>query len=316
MKNLSISKKLIIGFGTILVMILITIGMSFYSISGISEQINSYSKYTLPNSTSIWMIRRNTVSVQRDIASALMEIDTKKITKWMDTASEDSETLLSEIDAYAGNQRDTSRDDDIAKIREMFNSAAKIRLEIAAVMKTPTESNMKLAKEKFENEYVPIMNQVTEILVKFTTTADERALIQEKDASASVQFAFIILTLCGVTAVILSIILAIIIRKSILTPVNEIVDAYDEIAKGNMKKEIKYESRDELSKMAALIQKTNMMQSVILADVIDKFTKISHGDLRLKVDLEYPGDYIVLKETIEDTVFTLNNTMLNINMAA
>ncbi|WP_170313492.1 HAMP domain-containing methyl-accepting chemotaxis protein [Lacrimispora amygdalina] len=316
MKNLSISKKLIIGFGAILVMLLITIGMSIYSINGINEQIHSYAQYTLPNTENIWMIRRNTVSVQRDLVSALAETDTQKIGKWLDSAQQDSAALLSELEQYAGNQRDTSRDANIATLRELLGKAGDARREIEKLLQSPTDANVLLAKEKYEGTYVPFMDQASEILVDFTTTADARAAAQEQDAEAAVQLAWIILALCGVAAVVLSVVLMMIIRKSILTPVNEIVDAYGEIAKGNMKTEIRYESRDELGQMVTLIQKTNAMQNKIVEDVIDKFTKISHGDLRLRVDLEYPGDFAILKQTIEDTVSTLNGTMLNINTAA
>ena len=145
MKNLSISKKLIVGFGTILFMLLISIAISIFSISGINKQVNSYVKYTLPNSTSIWVIRRNTVATQRDVASALAETDTKQIAKWFDSAQQDSTELLNELEKYAGNQRDTSRDANIAELRELFNKAGKVRQEIAALMQNPIEANMRLA---------------------------------------------------------------------------------------------------------------------------------------------------------------------------
>lgn len=178
MKNLSISKKLIVGFGAILAMLLITIGVAVYSINGINGQVQSYAKYTLPNSTSIWMIRRNTVSVQRNLASALAETDTQKIPKWIDAAKQDSTELLNELEKYAGNQRDTSRDAHIAELRELFNEAAKVRQEVAELMQNPTEVNMGLAREKYAYNYLPYMDQAAEILVGFTKTADERALQQ------------------------------------------------------------------------------------------------------------------------------------------
>ncbi|NNJ33191.1 methyl-accepting chemotaxis protein [Lacrimispora defluvii] len=316
MKNLSISKKLIVGFGAILVMLLIAIGVAIFSISNINGQIQSYAKYTLPNSTSIWILRRNDVSIQRDISRALNETDSQKIAELFATAQTDCDTRMSELDKYAANQRDTSRDAHIAELRELWAESGKIRLQIAELMENPTEANVQKAKEMFDNNYVPVANQAAEILVGFTTTADARAVRQEQDATASVQFALVSLIVCGIVAVALSVLLTGIIRRSILAPVNEIVGAYGEISKGNMKTAINYQSRDELGQMAALIQKTNAMQSTIVGDVIDKFTKISHGDLRLRVDLDYPGDYAVLKQTIEDTVSTLNNTMLQINSAA
>lgn len=316
MKNLSISRKLITGFGTILVMLLITIGVAILSVNRINEQIHSYAKYTLPNSTSIWVLRRNDVSIQRDMYRALNETDSSKITELFEKAQQDCDSRMSELDKYAANQRDTSRDDQIAQLRELWTESGQIRMKIAELAKSHTEANVQQAKAMLENSYLPIADQATEILVGFTTTADERAVRQEQDAVATVQFALIALTVCGAVAVVLAVLMTVIIRKSILTPVNEIVGAYGEIAKGNMKTAIKYESRDELGQMTKLIQQTNAMQGAIVEDVIDKFAKISHGDLQLRVDLDYPGDFAVLKREIEDTVSALNNTMHNINTAA
>lgn len=316
MKNLSISKKLIVGFGAILVMLLITIGLAIISISNINDQINSYAKYTLPNSTSIWVLRRNDVSIQRDISRALSETDSQKIKELFATAQTDYIARMNELDKYADNQRDTSRDAQIAELRKLWEEVRSIRVQISELMENPTEANIQKAKDMFDDQYVPVANQATEILVGFTTTADARAAQQEQDAEASVRFALVSLIVCGLVAVALSVLLIGIIRRSILAPVNEIVGAYGEISNGNMKTAINYQSRDELGQMAALIQKTNAMQSTIMGDIIEKFTKISHGDLRLSMDLDYPGDFALLKQTIEETAFNLNETMLHINTAA
>ncbi|NLT57596.1 MAG: hypothetical protein GXX99_01370 [Clostridiales bacterium] len=235
MKNLSISKKLIVGFGAILIMILFIIGMSVYSIGGINEQIQSYAKYTLPNSTSIWVIRRDTVSIQRDMASAMAETDPGQIEKWLNLAHEDSASLLGELDNYEGNQRDDSRSTQLAELRELFARSKNARLEITELMKDPTEDHLRQAKERFERDYVPVMDQAVDILIDFTKTAEARALQQEQDAMASVRLAWIILGACGVGATVLSVLMTLVIRRSILTPVNVIVDAYEEIAKGNMR---------------------------------------------------------------------------------
>ena len=68
---MTISKKLILGFGIILALMLITIGISIYSINGINEEIENYARYTLPNSASIWKIRADEISCQRYMAQAL-----------------------------------------------------------------------------------------------------------------------------------------------------------------------------------------------------------------------------------------------------
>lgn len=316
MKNLSISKKLITGFGVILIMMVLTIASSIYSINGVDAEIHRYSQYTLPNSTSIWIIRRDVVSTERYVAEALGQTDTNAIAASFDLAQQDSTALSNELEKYAENQSDTSRDEKIAELRDLFSDAGHIRQDMSKTMQNPTQENIELVQKMYSESYLPTMDKANEILIGFSNTAEERVIQQELDAQASVQLAWIILMLCGVISVVLTVVMVLVIRRSILAPVKEIVDVYDEISKGNLKAEIKYESRDELGQMANLIQKTNGLQSAIIGDMIEKLTKISQGDLRLHMDMDYPGDYAILKSTIEITIFNLNNTMDIINNSA
>ena len=49
MKNFSINKKLLTGFGSILAMLLLIVVLALLSVRGINQQIKSYAQYTLPN---------------------------------------------------------------------------------------------------------------------------------------------------------------------------------------------------------------------------------------------------------------------------
>ena len=115
---------------------------------------------------------------------------------------------------------------------------------------------------------------------------------------------------------LLTILVVLLVRRSILNPIREIVRVYGEMAEGKIGAEIQYESRDEIGQMAKLIRKTNTMESRILRDVIGKFTRIAQGDLHIRVDLDYPGDYAALKKAIVDTASAVNRTMQIIDSAA
>lgn len=316
MKNMTISKKLILGFGIILVMLALTIGISIYSLKGIEDEIDNYGKYTLPNSVDILQVEMGFVSVQRYIAEAIGEPDVNKAITLFDKAQKEATILLTRLERYSANQRDSTRDDDIKKVQNDLAKAGILRKEIAELIKNPEDDSIYMARQKFNENYLPILNKSMSVLDDFKSTSDARAAQQDKDAKDAVRFALLVLIACGSVTVLLTIVMIIIIRGSILTPVKEIGKVYEKISKGNMNTAINYESKDELGQMAKLIQKTNQMQNLIIGDVIDKFTKISQGDLRLKVDLDYPGDYGILKETIENTVSALNHTMQIIDTAA
>lgn len=316
MKNLSVSKKLIVGFGIVLVLMLLSIMVSLFNINNVSQQVELYGKYTLPNNTSVWIIRRDMVSAQRYLVSAFTEKDTKSIERLLERAAEDGKNALAELDKYAANQRNTDRDEKIKEVEELLQQAGSIRIQIAELLNDPTETNLNVAYAMFQDQYVPPFDQAAEILSEFADTANARAIQQRIDSQNIVKLAWLLLIFCVVISFLLTVVVIMAIRKSILNPITKIVDVFEEISKGNMKAEIEYESRDEMGQMAKLIQRTNMLQGTILRDVIEKFTKISKGDLQIQVDLDYPGDFAVLRETIENTVSTLNYTMRTINTAA
>jgi methyl-accepting chemotaxis protein len=51
------------------------------------------------------------------------------------------------------------------------------------------------------------------------------------------------------------------------------------------------------------------MQSTILRDVIHKFSLIAQGDMRIKVEMDYPGDFAALKTAMQTTADNLNETL-------
>lgn len=117
-------------------------------------------------------------------------------------------------------------------------------------------------------------------------------------------------------AAVLSILIVAAIGRSILAPVRDIERVYREIAKGNLRAKLEYDSRDELGNLERVIQQSMDMQNNLVQDVIDKFTRISRGDMQWQIDLDYPGDYQQLKQAIENTAAGLNQTLSSIHTAA
>ncbi|MGF7141865.1 methyl-accepting chemotaxis protein [Anaerotaenia torta] len=126
----------------------------------------------------------------------------------------------------------------------------------------------------------------------------------------------IIQILLIILVLVISVVIALLVMRLTIRPIKKIAEAFEGIAQGNLKTSIQYHSRDEMGRMAGLINETMRGQSLIIEDLIDKFIKISQGDLQIQVDVEYPGDFAVLKETIDATVSALNETMYIIHAAA
>ncbi len=316
MKNMTISKKLILGFGAVLALMVLSAALSLYGIGAIGNQLTLYTEYTMPNSVSVWTMRRGMVAVERDILEASISEDIKSISEALDRTKADEQSLRETLDAYAGSQRDDAQSEQIRELQSLLDQSVEIRKKISPLLGTPSMLNRQKAGDLYFDQYLPLMDQMTDIFMDFSDSAAQQAAQQAAQAQSTATLAWIMLGASAAVSLVVTILIVKSIRKSIMAPVSEIATAYREMAGGSLNAKISYEGRDELGQMAALIQETNQMQSALVGDVIEKLTKISQGDLRLQVDLDYPGDYALLKQTIENTISALNDTMKNINTAA
>lgn len=316
MKNLSLSMKLLIGFGIVLVLMVLSTLLSFYCINDIGTQVELYGVYTLPNNTSLWTIRRDIVSAQRYLARAFIEKNPSMVEEMLVQAQEDGKAALAQLDFYAANQRNTSRDQQIKELRTTLERITAVRSEISVLLKNPTEENLQQAYGLFVEQYSKGFEDAVDILIAFTETANQRAEDQRTESEHAQRLAWILLSVFAVGSIGVTLVVSFAIRRSILNPIQEIQRVYGEMAKGNMNVTIDYQSRDEMGKMASDIKRTNALLSAYIADISEKLEQISHGDMRIDVEMDYIGDFAVIKQAMQETAASLNQTLSTISVAA
>lgn len=316
MKNLSISKKLIAGFGAVLCLMMLTSALFFFSIRRIDTQVTYYSKYTTPNLMQTWSMRHDLVDVEKHILEAFNSEDSKSVQEHLDIANKGRDSIMTTLEEYANTQRNHERDEKIEKFKSLLEEGAPIRQEIEDLLLTMTESDKEKASDLFYNEYLPIYDQEEQIMSELSDSSRMRSEQQSKASHAAVIMASVILAAATLLSFVLTVFVITLIRKSILVPVTEIMKAYREISAGRLDAEIAYESQDELGQMVEMIRGSNKLQSAILEDVIQKFTSIAKGDLRIRIDMDYPGTFHMLKEAFMDMVESLSTTMSTIGIAA
>lgn len=316
MKNLSISGKLILGFGTVLALMIFTSIVSINRITKISEQTELYSRYMVPGLQHMYKMLVDMRAASQHILNAIVEEDQAVANELLKEASEWGEDCSKELDAFANNQRNNELDADIAQIYTIIHEASEARNKILELLDNKNEVNNAKALEIYLREYDPAVERVTDILESFEEVANERARVQDETVDSIIESTWIVVIGSMIISVVLTLVLTFVIRRSILVPVKEIVRVYDELSKGNVQVQVTYESRDELGKMAESIRKTNALHASYIKDISEKLELISQGDMRIDMELDYVGDFAQIKKAIENTVNALNNTLHTINTAA
>lgn len=316
LKNLTIGKKLRAGFSIVLALMILSSLLSLISITTIGNQVELYGQYTVPNNTYLTNIRVNMQNVLFNLLEAITEEDPGYVKAALDDADVKAKIVAENLEAFKSNRRDNSDAEELERLTIAISDSAAIRKQIVELTLTDSKEDRGKALRMFWDEYRPTLNVAIDILNEYDVIANEQATKQNSTSAFIMNISWFILLGCGIASIVLTIFVIKTTTRSILNPVDEIMKLYEEVAKGNMNEEIKYESSDEMGQLAKLIQKSNEMMSDILKDVSEKFNRIADGDLSVTVDMEYPGDFKILKETISNTVSTLNQTMHIINATA
>ncbi|MEA4973645.1 MAG: methyl-accepting chemotaxis protein [Candidatus Metalachnospira sp.] len=311
-KKLSISSKIIVGFGIVLILMISSAGLFIYNINSVEKQVEIYEYEIIPNDDCIWSIRESLVSQQRYLARALSSTDAQEIKALIDSAEADAVVAAGALDKYEQNQHDSQHADEIAQLKSFMEKNSSYLDEISKILSVRTEQNVQSAYTLFVSQYLPEFEDLDNVIEQLSTDLSNDANEQLLGAQNSKNLAFIILIAYVGVSFVITIIAVLTIRKSIIDPISEIEHVYTELSKGNMQIEINYDSNDELGTMAKLIKKTNNMQNVVFADLIEKFTLMSEGDMRIKIDKDYIGDFAVIKNAIEATAESLNSTLITI----
>ncbi|MEY8355203.1 methyl-accepting chemotaxis protein [Lachnospiraceae bacterium 54-53] len=316
MKNLTISQKLILGFGFMLLLIIASNILSALSIKNIGFQAERYYRYTVPNTNSTWTMRADLVSTQKYLLQAILDEDAQSAQNNLEQAKETSGSVSNALNAFAGNQSSSARENDIAQLRDLLSQAGTAREEISELLKNPSKANDDKAYELYQTSYLPVYEQAQTILFSFSSIQQQFAAAQKQEAQDLMSSAWLMLALSLGISLLLAVIITYGIRKSILVPVKEIDLVYREISKGNLNAQITYEGRDELGSMAGNIRNSNAVITAYIHDITEKLNLLAQGDMRFSVDLDYIGDFKAIKQAILKTVSSLNRTLILIDTAA
>jgi methyl-accepting chemotaxis protein len=316
MKNLTITMKLVIGCGILIVFMLGIIGLSMFSINVMGSQIALYGNHTMPSIEYTLSMRRDMASVQRYLLLALVKKDKQEIKSALETAGTDAKAVHDAFAQFAGNFAGKDQQEQVAAVKTLLDQAAGIRGQITELLLSSAILDSLKAQDIFLKQYSPVLEQVEVLLNEFTKATDKEAENQVMVGETTSNTSWILLVAAGVISILVTAAVVFLIRKSILNPVKEIEKVYEKMAQGNMQAEISYDSRDELGRMAGNIKKTNALIASYIRDISDKLGQLSRGDMRLNIDLDYIGDFDDIEQAMRNTALALNQTLHNISNAA
>lgn len=178
-------------------------------------------------------------------------------------------------------------------------------------------------KQKVQNDYVGIVDfsyagvKYTSMFSTCSTTQWLAiATIPMSEINATRDQLIVVLLIISVIIMLLLVgIISYIISKA-MRPLADISSNMQEFAQGNLGVDIKIHSNDEIGSLADNVRYAITFLQNIIQDISMVVKEIAAGNLNLTVSGNYVGDFLPMKEALEDIIDSLNDTLGQINQSA
>lgn len=310
MKDLPISKRLLITFGVILALFCATVVLSVFSLLSTGSNFDQFysGPYEITNKAAD--LRGNIQTVAKYIGYSMMESDSQKTAEYVKGAEDSIQELR----------------DGTAFMRENFKGDMSIIDNYDSIMKGVMEDRdrvleLALANQNEEaialyfSKVMPAFLQANECLKQIDASAVQTAANTYNAANTQKKVVTVVLLLLSVLTFIITLGMARYIIKSITAPIVELEKAAREMEQGSLQVEITYESKDEMGSLANSMRALTKSTQRIIEDIGDILGALANGNFQIRSQCieNYRGDYLPIVEAMRLLRDNLNTTLVEIN---
>ncbi len=311
LKNLKIGKKLALAFSVIIFLFIGSMILSLYGISEVGSNIQNFynNPYNVTNQS--WLGRRSLVALQRDLILAMTSKDTEEKKQYIDNVNKSATTLRDTLpiikEKFLGNPQ---------LVIDLEKSLEQLAIDRQKVVDLVLLEKDEEAFKSYNEKYIPELDKAVKYLVSINESAQNDSLEFVNAANKTEKNILFLLVSILIISLVLAIFMGVSITRSITKPVNEIEKAAIEISKGNLKPTINYQSNDEIGTLANTMKDIIKIINSYIGNISHILGNIAQGDISIHVNMDYIGDFIPIKTSLENIITSLNYTLLNINQSA
>ncbi len=313
MKNLKLSKKLLVAFGMIIILLIAIVACSstaFKTVQGLVDDFYNETYGAVQDSNGI-EISMNEMSM--NMLHAITASDSKEISSRLTFADEslaEMNTYVTELKAeYTGEMLDVESIE--ASLGKFSNTLDKFKTAV-------TSNDDETAFTVYKNELLPELDSISTAVENIQTYEITIADSLKKHVDTRTSVTAIIIAIAGAVAVILGGILAAAITNMILKGVKDVQKAAEQMAQGNFDVSIKYKSKDEIGGLADSMRAMSDRTKVVVQDIDYILSELADGNLDVHTQQAeaYTGTFANILKSLRSFVHNLNDTISQIGTAS
>lgn len=313
--NLSIQKRLNFTFLYVGIIALIIVTIGLINMIKIDNNLNYFYKGPYQIEGNVLSAQVSMEKIENNIYRAYFTKKEELCKKYIE-ASEYEYYLLEENVAILG-QAITLMN------KEMIEKLDKLKLEIAKgnryrqqILESAKTFDQERIYSIYKNDYVPILEHILTILEEIEESSVSYGQDYIKNANKKVTESIITFLLLILLGFFSSIYLLINTANSITKPINEIKKSMLNLAKGELEVDILYNSRDEVGILCEAVRETSLKLKNYISNITNVVKQLEDKNMTVRVDIDYEGDFRPIKDSIDNTVISLQSMLSIINDTA
>ena len=310
-RNMKLKSRLLLSYAVVIAICLSASVAALFLMNRIGDNLSSFYKNNYTVTVNVWMAKREMQAARGDILNAVLDSDAEE---FIENAKESLRNMRATFPVIR-----KSFKGDIAmvdRVDELLQQAIVYRDQVFGLVETGKTDE---AYEVMKSNYVPILNQMADLLQQIADVAGENAQTMVKEGEYAQTSAIIVIMLIMALSIMAAALLGIYISNSIRKPVKEIEDAAVQLANGKLDGvHVTYMSRDELGQMSDSIRDLISYQKTIIEDISDILGDMSEGNFKVQSNVKeyYRGRYDCILVAMRKLRNRLSNTLGQISQSA
>jgi methyl-accepting chemotaxis protein len=265
-KNLLIWQRLALGFGVVILLLMLLAGLSYLRIGALNSKVDLIVNDRYPNMATANKIKADINDVARSMLNILIMTDPDQIKKELaniDEVTAINNEAIANLEKSIVDKKGHEALQEIILIRDKF---APLQTKFVNLIKEDRKDD---ALTKFMFSVRPNQAKYFTALDKFLVYQNSQMEQAGLDSAKLASQTSTLIMILALLASAVSALVAIMVTRSITKPLNEAVAVAERVANGDLSSDIETQSRDETGQMMQALKEMNASLVKIVGEVRD-----------------------------------------------
>lgn len=312
-KNMKLKSQMLVGFGTVIAVIVFLLIISFLSMDSIARKTTDLYEGPYQFASITDEICKSLAEIERDLYKGIVISDIATGTSLSQQVDAEEASVIKNT-KIAEQYIDTEEEKALlAEFNALLAEGAPIRIEISEKI---TNNQDEEAFEQIDSEFAPLFERASEVILKLNASAKNDALQYEAMAKQNSLLSKILNLILACFGITWAVYIASRITKGIVLPVKQIEAAIVDISHGNLDVTVNYRSNNEVGKLAHSTRTTASRLKAIISVSSGTLSSMAEKNMAVSIEEEFMGDFKPIKDSIDKIIFFLNDMIVKTRNAS